>query len=290
MDALTRIGVDQQGRHAALLRVDQSNPFFFDHALDHVPAMLMLEGMLQLLEGAHGGPGRLHVQNLVLELHRFCELTGSSELVASPAAKKAGSWSLELEQCNDLVASGSMHAALRGESDAASSVGLDLRERAEFAPAALTHRQRPENIMLGDFREIRRERYRAHMLTPPRGHYLRRRPGAERSMTEMIESCRQLCTLVMHARGIPLGHSFIVSRVSAEFPGPISRQRPVTLTVTAPTGKSHQYAGEIDITSGGISVAYSRFEGRIVSESVYARLRRRTASSVRNHGGTHAVR
>ena len=47
---------DTAAPHQALLRVDRAHPFFFDHPLDHLPGLLLLEAAVQLVQrGAPSG-------------------------------------------------------------------------------------------------------------------------------------------------------------------------------------------------------------------------------------------
>lgn len=46
--------MEASGEISGELLVDQSHPFFFDHKLDHVPGLLLAEGMLQLAMRAVG--------------------------------------------------------------------------------------------------------------------------------------------------------------------------------------------------------------------------------------------
>src|SRR4051794_28079667 len=57
----------------AALRVDQSDPFFFDHALDHVPGMLILCGMVAVVRECNGTAHDGRVAG-ALTFRRMCEL------------------------------------------------------------------------------------------------------------------------------------------------------------------------------------------------------------------------
>lgn len=71
----------------ATLKVDQANLFFFDHANDHVPGMLMLEGMRQLAldiasrlsRPREGFPG---ITDVTVNFQTFAELDQPVEIMA----------------------------------------------------------------------------------------------------------------------------------------------------------------------------------------------------------------
>lgn len=67
------------GGHAASLVVDTGNPTLFDHPLDHIPAMLQLEGLRQLTTAAAGAayglaPSSLRLLGFTARFTRFGEL------------------------------------------------------------------------------------------------------------------------------------------------------------------------------------------------------------------------
>nr|WP_225448571.1 ScbA/BarX family gamma-butyrolactone biosynthesis protein [Streptacidiphilus sp. P02-A3a] len=58
--------------HVWELRVDQSHPVLFDHAVDHVPGMLLVEAMRQAA-WYNGRPGRLELRSFQSDFHRYAE-------------------------------------------------------------------------------------------------------------------------------------------------------------------------------------------------------------------------
>lgn len=73
---------------AATLVVDQTHPFFFDHKLDHIPGLLLAEGMYQLAEtlSLHClNSVRHHACRLHIEFERFCLFSSPVRLFAEVA-------------------------------------------------------------------------------------------------------------------------------------------------------------------------------------------------------------
>jgi hypothetical protein len=66
---------DHRGAHARLV-IDQSHSFFFDHPLDHVPGLLLVEAMNQLAEHeayrASANAGALHTMSAEVTFSKFC--------------------------------------------------------------------------------------------------------------------------------------------------------------------------------------------------------------------------
>jgi hypothetical protein len=91
------------------LVVDLDDPVFFDHALDHLPAMLLLEGARQsaLAAGAqrNGIPARsLNVVGYVVSFRQFAEL--GAQVMCNAVPDGADSVTVELVQNDTVVAQG----------------------------------------------------------------------------------------------------------------------------------------------------------------------------------------
>jgi A-factor biosynthesis hotdog domain len=85
---------DHRGAHARLL-IDQSHPFFFDHPLDHVPGLLLIEAMNQLAEreayrAADGSDeGALYAICAEVAFTKFCVFGLEASIVAEPQSSNA---------------------------------------------------------------------------------------------------------------------------------------------------------------------------------------------------------
>lgn len=114
------LSVHDHGRvYEGTLLVDQDNPFFFDHPNDHVPGMLVLQGLRELgtfiaarhrLDGDHG----LRFTRMQLSCSSFAELDQRVAIVGQPRriVGKAGQTELhvdlEARQGRNIAATGSM--------------------------------------------------------------------------------------------------------------------------------------------------------------------------------------
>nr|WP_240977747.1 AfsA-related hotdog domain-containing protein [Planctomonas sp. JC2975] len=65
----------------ARLSVDESDPFFFDHPVDHLPGMLLLHAAALLHEDVHGAPPR----SLTVGFPAFGELRAETTIEATLA-------------------------------------------------------------------------------------------------------------------------------------------------------------------------------------------------------------
>ncbi|NEA28219.1 AfsA-related hotdog domain-containing protein, partial [Actinomadura bangladeshensis] len=79
------------------LVVDESDPFYFDHPLDHVPGMLLFSGLLELAGRADGlrAGGRRPARVVAgLDFTRFCELDRGTTLSCRPVPGRNRAWTV----------------------------------------------------------------------------------------------------------------------------------------------------------------------------------------------------
>jgi hypothetical protein len=258
------------------LSIDRSDPYFFDHPLDHVPAMLLVETALTLVERAVGR-GR-PASRLRLEFQRFCEFEDAPRLRTWAAPNGPGCWCVEFVQGGATIGSGRIeHRARRGQPGR-------VEPQVAVAPVApeLVHRTRPENVLIGGFQRIGDDDYVAEMLSPPPGHYLRSRGDRVRSLGELIEGIRQFGTVLGHqARQAALDSPFIVQSVDISVDRPVARDERVVLrSGTLPRG-SQRGSGAMTLSlhssgtaDAGSMIGRAGFTGHVVSPQAYERIRR----------------
>ncbi|MEU2436631.1 AfsA-related hotdog domain-containing protein [Streptomyces rubradiris] len=200
---------------AHTLVVDRENPFFFDHPLDHVPGMLVLSGLLDLVRAGHPAPSvRAGRMDLSLSFDRFCEHDDDIVLRLHPLdvhEEGATGWDLGAQVESDPVCSGRV---MLHEKSPTQLVGvLPPRRRASLPTAQLAHRARPENVFVGeawwDEERLLGTARRAH-----EGH-----PLDGRTAEQLIEAARQFGTLIGHSGyEQPLDHKYVLRGLRADIP------------------------------------------------------------------------
>lgn len=228
--ALEQVRVDAEGI-AAALRVDESHPYFFDHPLDHVPGILLLEGMLQAVElwlSAQGGQGVPHVSALSLRFSRYCEKR-PAQLTLRPQA--SGELLVEIRQDGRRLC----HARCRAErAPAPAAADAEPPRQALRPPRELLHKQREDNVLVG----VLQSEGPAHtcaLLTPPPGHLLADGDPTAWTPLYWLETARQFFMLLAHGpAGVPLGLPMNLVSLELELPRPVPRGLPLRLRTTAP--------------------------------------------------------
>jgi len=267
-------------QRTALLLVDQTHPFFFDHPLDHVPATLLTAGLLELA-GPPGDPtgGRVLLRLRVPTMAEFgAPVSLSAEL---PRSSPGRHWSVRVAQVGNLVAEGELRfdPDLDPEPAAAGGARSPAGLRPEPVQAELVHRRRPENVLLGAPR-TRGEWLVAPLLPPPPGHYLSGREPVSGGIETLIEAGRQFGILYCHVVAQRREQQILLLGVTADLPVLAPAGGGVTLRSRVETG--HRSRGRLvteylDGGPEGPRLGELAVDYLTVSEAAYRRLRSRRA-------------
>ncbi|MEU7580361.1 AfsA-related hotdog domain-containing protein [Streptomyces sp. NPDC041068] len=257
----------------ARLVVDKEDPFFFDHALDHVPGILVIAGLLDLIRTQSAEPrpdGRIKVS---LDFAKFCEPDDDITVSVSPSAagtEEEPAWELAATVGTSTAVSGT---AVLHHKSAERFVPAAPEQRGEgLAAAELAHRERPENALLGAAWWAD-DRLFARAQRPPVGHPLRTRP-----LVELIESARQFVTLIGHAGyERPIGDKFILCALEVDIPLGLAPGEVSMEWVRKPVdGRRYPLTARLFRSSGDDldeEVGSARFDTMIVNPRQYQTIR-----------------
>ncbi|MEU9478085.1 AfsA-related hotdog domain-containing protein [Streptomyces sp. NPDC048191] len=194
--------------------VDKDDPFFFDHTLDHLPGILIVAGLLDLVRATDRSPRPNRRLTLSLDFHKFCGLDDDVTLSVSPPPAGDGHesrWELHGAIGPDPACGGT--AVLRDDPAARCAPAAPGRTGDTLPVADLSHRARPENCFI-DAAWWHADRLLARVRRPGADHALRDRP-----LEHLIEAARQFATLIGHA-GFQnaLDSKFILRTLEADLP------------------------------------------------------------------------
>ncbi|WP_165966859.1 AfsA-related hotdog domain-containing protein [Actinomadura sp. 7K507] len=261
------------------LVVDESDPFYFDHPLDHVPGMLLFSGLLDLavradeLRSRGRRPGRVVAG---LDFTRFCELRGATTLSCRPVPGPNRAWTVAARQAGEEVCAGSIAFTDDVPAPPADARGVPGPvPEARRAPAELVHRRRAENILVGE--PVRRGRgvVEAAVLRPPAGP----EPSPPfRGPVEIVEAGRQFATMLEHEEhGRPMDATLLWVALRLDIPCRLDRDAPLLLRwpiARVPGRRSHCRATLADAATGA-GLGSLTYEAYAVDPEQYARTRRR---------------
>jgi 3-oxoacyl-(acyl-carrier-protein) synthase len=222
------IETDEAGTVAsARLKVDESHSYFFDHRLDHVPGILILEGMLQLVELIM--PEGHFIRALDLSFRRFCEKTDPAVIRArSSAGHAVMSYSVELLQNGSSVATCLVESAPA----AARPAGIPLKMSNGHAikpDPKYVHKLHPGNVLITEIEHVAPGQLCACDLLPPLpGHILGDGDPRHHSMLYVLETTRQFVMLIAHSlEDIPLGLPINLVSLRVRVDQPVPRDLPL---------------------------------------------------------------
>ncbi|BAJ32389.1 MULTISPECIES: hypothetical protein [Kitasatospora] len=181
------------------LVVDRRDPFFFDRPVDHVPGMLLVCAMADLVAAGDAVPAAGRVE-AAIAFHTTAALGTPTELRAD-SFEDGRRRAVQVFQPATLIADGwaefSPAATAPGRTASAPMPVSAPVPVPVPVPVRSAHRGRPENVLIGDPSEPGGV-VTAAVLSPPAGHPLGgRRPGTRRTEA-IIESGRQLSAWLAH--------------------------------------------------------------------------------------------
>ncbi|MEV0639946.1 AfsA-related hotdog domain-containing protein [Streptomyces sp. NPDC050619] len=258
--------------HGAELVVDEGDPFFFDHPLDHVPAMLLLDGAVRAARALDGPlADRPEVTRLWMQFDRFCEKDRPVRLRLGAAADPGHPVSIRVVQDGTDVCLGGL-ACTPGAVHAPLPASSPAGGRPPHAAPALVHKRAVAQILVGPLHRTGPETLVTPVLEPA--------PGAETAavhpLTVLVEACRQASIMILHAvHDVPLDHQFILSRLDVDLsPGPAWAGPPVLCCRPRRVGRDHTVVCEL--LDGEERRGTVTCTGRTVPAAVYRRLREAT--------------
>ncbi len=223
------------------LVVDQSHPFYFDHPLDHVPGIMMITALLELIRaaGPEMDPGPvMDAEGVAAEggwarislwFPRFCELDWETELQVCPSTT-ARAWTVVATQQLGPVCLGTVaFLDLDPLANRKQVPAYEEEPSLETIPGYLVHRVRAENILLGRVRREDGGPVRAAVLSPgTEDHLFALRGGSARTPEELIEAARQAAIMLWpYAHGWPSDVKLTLNSVTAELPISVDRSTPL---------------------------------------------------------------
>lgn len=238
---LTRVSLGAE-RASAEIVVDESDPYFFDHPLDHVPGILLLAAIEEL---ARAVAGDVWLSTMTLQFRRFCE----KDRPVAIALEVRGSGAV-----GAVTQSGAELARFEvgWRAVPAPVPGPRRRDDGPRAAPATVHKLRSENVLVGPL-ERRGDAYVCKMHVPPAGHFLVRSSARVASALRLLEGGRQVVMCGAHdVLGIPTGLPMNLLKVTLALDAPV----PVDATLEGKLVVGQKVALG-DVTLGDVTVELS---------------------------------
>ncbi|CAN5281759.1 hypothetical protein BH11PSE11_BH11PSE11_07520 [soil metagenome] len=216
--------------HAGLL-VDESHPYFFDHPLDHVPGILMLEGVLQLAHWGSSAPAGQEswVSSIQLRFRRFCEKSEAITLDLQPDG--ASQFNGLISQAGSVACKLKLHLGT-APAHPTPSMAVAASDLMHLRPdRKLLHKHRPENVMVSAIFDQADGSKAVQTFAPPAGHILAEGSPNYYGMLYLLEVTRQFVMLIAHTVwNVPLGLPMNLLSIQLDLDHPALRSQPLTIS------------------------------------------------------------
>lgn len=258
------------GKLSAQLVIDESHPYFFDHPLDHVPGILMLEGLLQLAEWQAGDSA--WIRHIKLSFRRFCEKEALVGISMTPNA--AGLYEGTVEQSGHVACRFELGLAPRIAA-AAMTASDPQRERPDLK---LLHKHHAENVLVTPLFDLPSGEKACETFAPPAGHVLAEGDPQHYGMLYLLETSRQFVMLLAHTVWeVPLGLPMNLLSIQLDLERPAPRGVPVTISHKPTPLGQHQDSAivvvETRLSAGGQPLGRATVVAQALTKEAYAQQR-----------------
>ncbi|HFZ2531221.1 TPA: AfsA-related hotdog domain-containing protein [Pseudomonas aeruginosa] len=265
---------------------NENSCFFFDHPVDHIPGMLLLDGLLLLAKGAaekeYAIPAtKTFISKAEIIFEHFCEKTPTL-LEATPSrtnnSKSNPSYNVKAKSNNTVACHGNVWLAhCTSLTDITSDAGEAACEAAP-APAYLVHKTRNENILISNLIKHPDECYSSRIIPLSPSNELYKRQKSFYTALELVEACRQFCLILQHQIGnTPLSSPFILTSLTAYFKKPIPRNIIIEIVLADRNSLSAtKIVRHIELREKNSTIGEVTLNGRVVTPKLYSRIRQQT--------------
>ncbi|UCJ07853.1 hypothetical protein KTO58_01355 [Chitinophaga pendula] len=243
----------KEQRATAILQVNEEHPYFFDHPLDHVPGILLLEGTSQLIDQQlqqyppdTGAVGSHYINRLDMRFTRLCHCNRPAEIVIRPQAGRA--YEGRIWQDEKVVATINMECSAAADTPLQSAI----QPVYNTPPAHWLHKHREENILVSELIPLPGNSWSCYVKPPAATHFFNDGHPRWYSPCFVLEVCRQFFMLLSHQQyDIPVTQPMYLLDINFQLEQPLYREQVIELRHTLVTDRN---AGNISHLQADIYV------------------------------------
>lgn len=227
---ITQVRRDGRALRAELV-VDETHPYFFDHPLDHVPGILLLEGVMQLIELAMPSlNGRVaYAKTLSIKFQQYVQKEATIDLLLEQDQDAHG-FQAKVMQGGKLMCTCVLGMAYSSAFETSPPGEFTARR---CANRAFLHKAREENVIVSDMSGVA-QGLSVDTVRLPDGHFFHEGDPAHYSMVYFLEVARQCYMQIAHGHlRIPLNTPMNLLALSFSLDRPIPRNSPLSLAPQA---------------------------------------------------------
>jgi len=256
----------------AQLLVNEAHPYFFDHPLDHVPGILLLEGVMQLIEQAMPPlNGRVaYVKTLGIKFQQYVQKEGVIDLHVEQD-QDAHVFQAKVMQGGKLMCTCVLGMAYNSAFETAPHGEFTARR---CGNKAFLHKAREENVIVSEMSSVA-QGLSVDTVKLPEGHFFHEGDPAHFSMVYFLEIARQCYMQIAHGHlQIPLNVPMNLLALSFSLDRPIPRNSPLSLAPQA--GMEAQLQSfktnriHIDLFNRGEKIGQANITAQVLSQAAPA--------------------
>ncbi|MGW5095469.1 AfsA-related hotdog domain-containing protein [Streptomyces nodosus] len=265
----------------ARISTDDTHTFFFDHPLDHIPGMLLVDTALHRAEYLAARAGRhttgpLRVRALDLTFNGLCERSCDAFVHLRENGPGGRAFTLDVRQDEVSLCTGS----LRLEPAPQRELFVQAPEQApgqvpehgcpRRAPAELVHKKSSDNVLIAPLRQTGEHNYTTTMIAPPAGRWPDVHPA-----TVLMEAIRQTATITSHtAWDIPTDWQYILMSIRLTLSDTTTWPAAPELVCHISPLKGRARGGiDIGVQVDGAQAGHMHLKARAVPPAAYRRMR-----------------
>ncbi|WP_413791537.1 MULTISPECIES: beta-ketoacyl synthase N-terminal-like domain-containing protein [unclassified Pseudomonas] len=260
-----------QSLHAQLV-VNEAHPYFFDHPLDHIPGILLLEGVLQLIELAMPPlSGRVaYIKTLTIKFQQYVQKQDVVDLHVEHGEDSQVFHAKVMQDgkvmCTCVLAMA--YSSAFETSPASEFTATPCRDK------ALLHKARAENVIVSDMSGVAQGLSVDTVKLPPE-HFFQAGDPQHYSMVYFLEVARQCYMQIAHSHlRIPLNTPMNLLALSFSLERPIPRNSPLSLAPQAGFDTALQAFKTnriyIDLFNRGEKIGQASITAQVLSQSAPA--------------------
>lgn len=268
---IANVQVSPQSLRAQLV-VNEAHPYFFDHPLDHIPGILLLEGVMQLIELAMPPlSGRVaYVKTLNIKFQQYVQKQGVIDLHLEQG-KDPQVFNAKVMQGGKLMCTcilGMAYSSAFEVSPAVEFTATRCRDK------ALLHKARDENVIVSDISGVT-QGLSVDTVKLPDEHIFQEGDPEHHSMVYFLEVARQCYMQIAHSHlRIPLNTPMNLLALSFTLDRPIPRNSPLSLAPQAGfDGQEQPFKTNriyIDLFNRGEKIGQATITAQVLSQSAPA--------------------
>lgn len=272
---LANLSTGTAGHRTATLVVNEAHNYFFDHPLDHVPGILLLEGILQLAE--HAVNSGEYLRSIDLKFRKFCEKTRPILLTSRLGSLRE----LEVEIQQDQASIATCNVTCAPQPDDVPMLEYDAANPpSPFPDPRMLHKRDSANVLVSAYRQIPgKDSFECDLLPPVAGHILNEGTDGYVSLLYILETARQFVMLLAHVfEGIPLDQPMNLVRIQLWLDRPVPRT--ARLRMECARQPVRRIGGmvladlELTLTAGTCHLGGAKIKSQVVDKKTYQQQRR----------------